>query len=195
MHTPIIRLPAALLALGALCLSRPANAGFGDDLRLLYRCSGGDWMEMRVGALDCTGQFPVIVPAPPSFSQCFGPEGFGPVYYYLDLRDYAWRQAQTATVEWGVRVLSPEGSYAVPLDESGCRHLWERADPGARGRWAEDRVAQCVAGETAWTLWITQILGSHAGDAYANLILHLASAPGFGWPDAAPPPVAPQPAR
>jgi len=92
-------------------------------------------------------------------------------------------------------VHSGSDEYPVLLDEVGCRQIVLLNYPGVTpGSLATD-VSMCADGATAWNLYFMDVLGGELTFAYANLILHLASAPGFGWPDGAPPAVAPQPSK
>lgn len=177
----------ALVAGAAWLIATPAQADVTQGLRLFYRCEGGEWLPMRIGSLDCSGTYALIPPMAGTI--CEGDD----CLWSLEWAE--WRRAQAGHAEWGVSRESAASSGPFALDDEGCRRVWRTAYPNDNVEASEYEVQECVRGSIAWRLWLGQILRAREGEGYANLILHLASAPGFGWPDGAPPPVAPQPAK
>ncbi len=173
-------------AAAALLTSRPAGAEPPEVLRLEYRCAD-EWRTMQIGALDCTGVYPIL--PPPACSPCEYPENV------LVLDGYPWRDAQR-NVPWAVVVRDPSGDHRIVQDAEGC---WEMVQHTTAGydryftREQEEAIhRRCVAGSFAWRYYYSSVLGAPVasrlgfgpGSGFAATILHLSLAPAVGLPRA-----------
>lgn len=163
---------ALALGLGALGYASPALAEPVEVLRLEYQC-GSTWHPMRIGALDCTGVFPIF---PLNCGHCEVPEGF------LELGHLPWRQAQK-DVLWAFVVRDPGGERRIPLAGEGCDAVGEQpfidflGDPAVQ-------ADSCRDGYLAWTYYYWYILDALHGRQFENTILHLSLVPTLGLPPA-----------
>lgn len=160
---------ALALGLGALGYASPALAEPAEVLRLEYQC-GSTWHPMRVGALDCTGVYPI---SPLNCYSCEVPEGF------LELGHLPWRQAQK-DVLWAFVVRDPGGERRIPLAGEGCDAL---ADHPIDFLPDEAHLA-CKKGYLAWAYHYWYILDARRGRQFEKAILHLSLAPTLGLPRA-----------
>ncbi len=162
---------ALALGLGALGYASPALAEPVEVLRMEYQC-GSTWHPMRIGALDCTGVFPIF---PHNCGQCEVPEGF------LELGHLPWRQAQK-DVLWAFVVKDPGGERRIPLAGEGCEAIAEIEPlvPFLAG-WGSN---ECRRGRLAWAYYYWKVADALHGRQFENTILHLSLVPTLGLPTA-----------